>query len=289
MKSSYLNGHSLASVATPPPGVIEMVRCASHKKHRLAMIAGFVLGGWIPITTYSVIISFHRHIPNWLTGRLLMRIPQDIGLVVHEWNAHMINWTGIDHRRTEVAAAAVDLVAHQLLQNERGVPPIPRQILIPQLWREEKSTVRQYHQRIASANARSARDFQSEYERRGHFFTEKKEFALGIPEGQSILCFRHAGVHRQITPTNGHASVVHQKPRLRKPERLPSLGPEFRTRQTDRPTMITRVRRRMALKVAVMIVVEENVVRAIERIDRTRAAGMQQERPVIKLPDRFRL
>lgn len=55
MKSPYLNGHATNPVAISSPGIVEMVRCAFHKKHRLAMSAGFVLGGWIPITTYSII------------------------------------------------------------------------------------------------------------------------------------------------------------------------------------------------------------------------------------------
>jgi LacI family transcriptional regulator len=49
---------------------------------------------------------------------------------------------GIHQRRDHVAAAAVDLVATQLLQHERGVPEAPRQILIPPAW-VEGSSIRQ--------------------------------------------------------------------------------------------------------------------------------------------------
>ncbi len=46
----------------------------------------------------------------------------------------MTGFAGINHRREHVAAAAVDLVVAQLLQNEFGVPEAPRQILIPPVW-----------------------------------------------------------------------------------------------------------------------------------------------------------
>jgi LacI family transcriptional regulator len=48
-------------------------------------------------------------------------------------------FAGIFQRRNHVAAAAVDLVATQLVHHERGVPEVPRQILIPPVWEEGPS------------------------------------------------------------------------------------------------------------------------------------------------------
>ena len=39
---------------TPSRGIVDMVRSASHRKNRVAMVAGFVAGGWIPTVTYLV-------------------------------------------------------------------------------------------------------------------------------------------------------------------------------------------------------------------------------------------
>ncbi len=86
---------------------------------------------WMKRWRPDALISFHGAVPAWLAGVLKLRIPDDVGLVVHDWVAGMEDWAGIDHRRSHVAAAAVDLVATQLVQNERGVPEVPRQILIP--------------------------------------------------------------------------------------------------------------------------------------------------------------
>jgi len=82
----------------------------------------------------DVVISFDSYVPDWLTNKLKRRIPEQVGLVVHDWAAHHQNFAGIHHRRPHVAAAAVDLLATLLMHNERGVPDIPRQILIPPAW-----------------------------------------------------------------------------------------------------------------------------------------------------------
>jgi hypothetical protein len=45
--------------AAPSRAIVDMVRSASHKKNRVAMVAGFILGGWVPVVTYLV---SHRHV-----------------------------------------------------------------------------------------------------------------------------------------------------------------------------------------------------------------------------------
>ena len=61
-------------------------------------------------------------------------VPEDIGLVIHDWTPRMSAYAGIDHRRDQVASAAVDLVATQLLHHEFGLPALPRQVLISPEW-----------------------------------------------------------------------------------------------------------------------------------------------------------
>jgi len=49
------------------PGIVTMVKSASHKKNRVAMIVGFVLGGWIPIVTFLVSHNQVERLPMlWL-------------------------------------------------------------------------------------------------------------------------------------------------------------------------------------------------------------------------------
>jgi LacI family transcriptional regulator len=94
---------------------------------------------WVRRHKPDVIISFHRHVPDWLQEDLDLRVPEDIGLVVHDWAEPMRGFAGINHCRPFIAAAAVDLVATQLMQNERGVPAVPKQILVRPVWIEGAS------------------------------------------------------------------------------------------------------------------------------------------------------
>ncbi|SKA94138.1 LacI family transcriptional regulator [Prosthecobacter debontii] len=93
---------------------------------------------WMDAHHPDALITFDQHVPEWL-NKMGLRVPEDIGLVVHDWTPTMKGYAGIYQRRDHVAAAGVDLVATQLLQNETGVPEVPRQILIPPQWIEGES------------------------------------------------------------------------------------------------------------------------------------------------------
>ena len=88
---------------------------------------------WMKANRPDALITFDRYVPDWL-AKLGLKVPDDVGLVVHDWTQRMKGLAGIHQRREHVASAAVDLVATQLLQHEHGVPEVPRQILIPPAW-----------------------------------------------------------------------------------------------------------------------------------------------------------
>lgn len=94
---------------------------------------------WMKKHRPDALISFDTYVPEWIEKRLGMRIPDDVGLIVHDWVEGMEGFAGIHHRRAHVAAAAVDLVATQLIHNEKGIPEVPRQILIPPAFIEGNS------------------------------------------------------------------------------------------------------------------------------------------------------
>jgi LacI family transcriptional regulator len=94
---------------------------------------------WFKRNRPDAIITFDTYVPDWLTQRLNVKIPHQVGIIVHDWIERHTNFAGIHHRRAHVAAAAVDMLATQLMQNEHGVPDIPRQTLIPPLWMDGPS------------------------------------------------------------------------------------------------------------------------------------------------------
>lgn len=87
----------------------------------------------------DVIITFDSYVPDWLTNDLGIRIPEDVGLVVHDWIDRCHRFAGIDHRRKQTVAAAVDLLATELKNFEYGVPEVARQVLIEPMWRDGPS------------------------------------------------------------------------------------------------------------------------------------------------------
>ncbi|MDF1752426.1 MAG: LacI family DNA-binding transcriptional regulator [Verrucomicrobiales bacterium] len=93
---------------------------------------------WLDWHRPDVLITFDQQIPEWLAEQGI-QIPRDIGLASHDWSPRTPEFAGINHRRDHVAAAAVDLVVAQLLQNEAGIPEAPRQILIPPVWVDGES------------------------------------------------------------------------------------------------------------------------------------------------------
>ncbi|HRJ46051.1 MAG TPA: LacI family DNA-binding transcriptional regulator [Opitutaceae bacterium] len=93
-----------------------------------------IFRAWFRRYRPDVILSFERYVPEWLCSGLGLRIPETIGLVVHDWDLRCTGFAGIDHQRSHVVAAAVDMLAAQLLHNERGVPAVARQVLIEPSW-----------------------------------------------------------------------------------------------------------------------------------------------------------
>lgn len=88
---------------------------------------------WVRQHSPDVVISMDTHAPKWIKG-MGLRMPEDVAFVSYDWAPSMVGVAGIDQRRTQVAAAAVDLLAVQMSRFERGVPAVPRQVLIPSAW-----------------------------------------------------------------------------------------------------------------------------------------------------------
>lgn len=88
---------------------------------------------WVGEHAPDVVISMDTHAPRWIKG-MGLRMPEDIAFVSYDWVPSMSGYAGIDQRRPHVAAAAVDLLAVQMSRFERGVPAVPRQVLIPSAW-----------------------------------------------------------------------------------------------------------------------------------------------------------
>lgn len=85
---------------------------------------------WIKKHRPDVLISMQQPTLQWLS-QLNLQIPENIGFITHDWLPSMQSTAGMDHRRSEVTSAAIDLLAAHLYHYEYGIPKIPRQVLIP--------------------------------------------------------------------------------------------------------------------------------------------------------------
>ena len=88
---------------------------------------------WMRKHRPDVVIAYEVNVPDWIR-ELGLRIPEDIGFVQHDWTEAHAEFAGLDHRRDEVSAAAVDLIDEQLRHGRYGIPAIPRMVLIPPAW-----------------------------------------------------------------------------------------------------------------------------------------------------------
>jgi LacI family transcriptional regulator len=109
-----------------------------HLPHNLLELNQDVFCEWMQAQRPDAVISFHDYVPEWIAG-LGLRIPEDVGFVVHDWLPTMTDFAGIDHRRPNIAAAAVDIVTRQLHHNEIGIPEVRYQVLVSSTWREGSS------------------------------------------------------------------------------------------------------------------------------------------------------
>lgn len=104
---------------------------------------------WLSEEEPDAIVSNDFYYETWL-GDLGIRIPSGMGFASLGLEATPFSCAGIDQRREQVGAAAIDLVAGQIYRNEYGVPSIPTTVLVPPVW-AEGATVRRTDARRVSA------------------------------------------------------------------------------------------------------------------------------------------
>jgi Transcriptional regulators len=83
----------------------------------------------------EVIVTTHVPILSWLQSAGL-RVPRDVAYVYLDYTPERGDFAGIDQQPEKVGAAAVDLLVEQINQNRRGIPEVPKSVLIEGVWRD---------------------------------------------------------------------------------------------------------------------------------------------------------
>ena len=101
----------------------------------------------------ALIIDYSPPFIDWLKTECRLRIPRDISVVSLNVASDDLFHSGVDQNEYEMGSAAVDLLINLIHTNERGIPAIPRRLLIEGTWREGK-TVRKERGNGNSGNSR---------------------------------------------------------------------------------------------------------------------------------------
>lgn len=88
---------------------------------------------WVKKAKPDAIIGTARKIPEWLE-RAGYKIPEDIAFVSLDLASDDGTVAGIFQDAHSIGAAAIDMIAGQLLRHERGVPNIPKNTIINGRW-----------------------------------------------------------------------------------------------------------------------------------------------------------
>lgn len=83
----------------------------------------------------EVIVTTHVPILEWLKTAGI-RVPGDVAYVYLDYTPERGDFAGINQQPEKVGAAAVDLLVEQINQNRRGVPEVPKSVLIEGVWRD---------------------------------------------------------------------------------------------------------------------------------------------------------
>jgi len=95
------------------------------------------IAGWIDKHQPSVIIG--EGVVWRALERMKLRVPDDMAFVSPFWSASWPHVAGVDHLTRVTGANALDLVASQLIRNERGVPAMQKFLMHDGIWRDGAS------------------------------------------------------------------------------------------------------------------------------------------------------
>lgn len=102
------------------------------------------LGAWLEKHRIDAVVSNLSQVME-LARDLGYRVPEDLGFASLDCLPGVDSWAGIDVRRQEVGASAVDLVVEQMQNNEFGRPRYPKAVRVEGVWHDGSSVRR--HQR----------------------------------------------------------------------------------------------------------------------------------------------
>jgi DNA-binding LacI/PurR family transcriptional regulator len=88
---------------------------------------------WLRLSRPDAVVTLHWPALAWMR-EIGLRVPGDASYVHLDWCPSMPPCAGIDQRTEQVGAAAVEIVAGQMLHHEQGVPASQHTVLVKGVW-----------------------------------------------------------------------------------------------------------------------------------------------------------
>jgi len=93
------------------------------------------------VLTISIVQSLHNPMGHWL-AEAGIKCPSEVAIATLDRSYVPLPWAGLDQSSDEISAAAVDLCMTKLRLGKRGLPAVPRTILLHSYWCEGETVRR---------------------------------------------------------------------------------------------------------------------------------------------------
>jgi len=93
------------------------------------------------VLTISIMHRAHNPMPRWL-AEAGINCPGEVAIATLDRSFVPLPWAGLDQSSDEISAAGVDLCMTKLRLGERGIPAVPRTILLHSYWCEGETVRR---------------------------------------------------------------------------------------------------------------------------------------------------
>lgn len=96
-------------------------------------------GDWLISAKPEVVVTVGSDVREWIV-ELGLRVPEDVALANVDLSETMADVTGINQNALQVGAASVDLLLSQMRTGERGLPDVPRTLMVDGAFVQGKTT-----------------------------------------------------------------------------------------------------------------------------------------------------
>jgi LacI family transcriptional regulator len=90
---------------------------------------------WFMKNRPDAVITMHHDVKTWLR-EIGFQVPKDVGVAMPDLSYKNLypDLSGVDQRTELVGALGIDLVVEQINHNERGIPKVPKTVMVEGVW-----------------------------------------------------------------------------------------------------------------------------------------------------------